>query len=314
MATIVITGGAGFLGSHLCDRFMERGDTVVCIDNLITGSADNVATHIGRPTFHFLKTRAEDVEKVPVDKVDAVLHFGSLASPEHYLKHPLETLSVGSEGTRRMLELARQHQARFLLASTSEVYGDPEVHPQQESYWGNVNPNGLRSCYDESKRYAEALTMAYHRQHGVASRIVRIFNTYGPRMVAGDGRVIPNFIMQALHHKPLTVYGEGHQTRSFCYYRDLIDGILALLERGPVDPVNIGNPEEYTMLQLAEVIKELTDSTSSIEHRPLPADDPKRRCPDISRARELLGWQPKVPLREGLLDTIAWFRQGAMTR
>ncbi|HEY3999971.1 MAG TPA: UDP-glucuronic acid decarboxylase family protein [Candidatus Xenobia bacterium] len=308
---LLISGGAGFLGSHLCDYYHQRGWNVVCVDNLLTGSRANIAHLAGHDRFYFLPMRAEDVhpESVPDphERLDLVLHFASAASPEHYLEWPIETLSVGSDGTRRMLELAQRHRATFVMASTSEIYGDPEVHPQTESYWGHVNSIGPRSCYDEAKRFAEAITMAFHRSHRVDTRIVRIFNTYGPRMQAGDGRVIPNFITQALAGQPITVYGSGEQTRSFCFYQDLVAGIAALAEKGGPEPVNIGNPNEFTMLELARLVIEMTESASTLEFCPLPQDDPRRRRPDITRAKQLLGWEPRISLREGLQPTIAWF-------
>lgn len=312
MSRVLISGGAGFLGSHFCDRYLRLGYEVVCLDNLLSGTVENIRHLQGNPLFTFLQADVEALASLLLHKAghrfEHVLHLASVASPELYLKHPLKTLSSGAEGTRAMLEVARKDSAVFLLASTSEVYGDPTVHPQPESYWGNVNSIGPRSVYDESKRFAEALTMAYHRTFGVDTRIVRIFNTYGPRMKAGDGRVIPNFINQALNGQPLTIYGNGEQTRSFCFYEDLLDGIIALIEKGNEMPVNIGNPDEYTMLELAEVVIQETGSTSRLVHAPLPQDDPKRRRPDISAARERLGWQPRVPLREGLAQTIQWFK------
>lgn len=311
MAKVLISGGAGFIGSHLCDHFVTRGFEVVCVDNLISGTRENLRHLLPSPLFTFLPMGAEDVrsESLPKPKgrIDYVLHFGCPASPEYYQQFPLETLSAGAEATRAMLEVARKHNSVFLLASTSEVYGDPLEHPQREGYWGNVNSIGPRSMYDESKRFAEALTMAYRRRHQVDTRIVRIFNTYGPRMQAGDGRVIPNFITQAVAGRPITVYGDGSQTRSFCFYTDLVRGLIALLEKGDDMPVNLGNPHEYTMIELAEHVIELTRSKSAISHQPLPQDDPKRRKPDIARARTLLGWEPQVSLEDGLAATIEWF-------
>jgi dTDP-glucose 4,6-dehydratase len=303
----VISGAAGFIGSHLCDRLLGEGHTVTALDNLLTGSLANVAHLTGHPGF---RLRICDViEPVEVEgPVDAVLHLASPASPVHYLRHPIETLLAGSAGTRNMLELARRKGARFLLASTSECYGDPLEHPQVETYWGNVNPIGLRSCYDESKRYAEALTMAYHREYGLATSIARIFNTYGPRMHAADGRLAPTFINQALRQEPLTVNGDGSQTRSLCYIDDLVEGLRRLIDAGESYPVNLGNPNEITVLEFARLVLRLTGSRSPIQFRSLPADDPKRRCPDISKARRLLGWEPKIALEEGLVRTVEYFR------
>ncbi len=307
MARVVITGGAGFLGSHLCEHLLARGDDVVCIDNLVTGDRDNIVPFLDNPAFRFVE---HDIsEPFDVDgPVDAVLNFASPASPPDYLALPIETLKVGSLGVTHALEIARTKNARFLTASTSEVYGDPHVHPQTESYWGNVNPIGPRSVYDESKRFAEAMTMAYHRTFGVDTRLVRIFNTYGPRMRAGDGRVVSNFIVQALRGVPITIYGEGAQTRSFCYVDDEVRGFLALLDTdGLHDPVNIGNPNEFTILELAKIVLEVVNSSSELVYEPLPQDDPTQRRPDISRARELLGWEPTVQLREGVERTAAHF-------
>ncbi len=304
---VVITGGAGFLGSHLTDRFLADGHDVVGIDNFVTGSADNVAHLSGRRDYQLV--RHDVSEPMAVDgPVDGVLHFASPASPIDYLELPIETLKAGSYGSHNSLELARDKGARFFLASTSEVYGDPLVHPQPESYWGHVNSVGPRSVYDEAKRYAEAVTMAYHRTLGVDTRIVRIFNTYGPRMRPRDGRVVSNFIVQALQHEPLTVYGDGNQTRSFCYVSDLIEGIYRLFHSTRIEPTNIGNPVEFTMLELAERVLALTGSASAVEHRPLPDDDPKQRQPDITIARDVLGWEPQVPLAEGLVRTTEYFR------
>ena len=302
---IVVTGGAGFLGSHLCDRLVEHGHEVVCVDNCVTGSTANVDHLMSHGGFTFL---GHDVSKpVSVDgPVDAVLHFASPASPRDYLELPIQTLKVGSLGTHNCLGLAKAKDARFLLASTSEVYGDPQVHPQTESYWGHVNPIGPRGVYDEAKRFAEAITMAYHRSHGVDVRIVRIFNTYGPRMRPSDGRVVSNFLVQALQGKPLTVYGDGTQTRSFCYVDDEVAGILALLESDHVGPVNIGNPNEFTVSELAEMIIDITGSSSEIVHEALPVDDPTQRRPDIGLARSVLGWEPDVPIREGLARTVSY--------
>lgn len=306
-ARAVVTGGAGFLGSHLCERLLAEGIDVLCIDNLLTGSVTNVEHLFGRPGFVFERYDVTNHIHVP-GRVDFVLHFASPASPIDYLELPIQTLKVGSLGTHKALGLAKAKGARFLLASTSEVYGDPLIHPQPEGYWGNVNPVGPRGVYDEAKRFAEAMTMAYQRYHGVNTRIVRIFNTYGPRMRARDGRVVPAFIGQALDGEPLTVFGDGSQTRSFCYVDDLIEGIIRLLFSEITDPVNIGNPAEMTVLQFAREIKRLTGSNAEIEFRPLPVDDPKVRQPDISLARTRLGWAPRVPLEVGLARTIDYFR------
>ncbi len=305
---VVVTGAAGFLGSHLCDRLIERGDEVVAVDNLLTGRLDNLAHLFGRPEFTFLHHNVSSYVHVP-GPVDAVLHFASPASPKDYLELPIQTLKVGSLGTHNLLGLAKEKGARFLLASTSEVYGDPEVHPQPEHYWGHVNPVGPRGVYDEAKRFAEALTMAYHRSHGVEVRIARIFNTFGPRLRPADGRVVSNFLVQAQAGKPLTVYGDGSQTRSFCYVDDEVAGLLALLASDHVGPVNIGNPDEFTVAELARLVLEVTGSSSEIVHEPLPVDDPTRRRPDISLARRVLGWEPRVPLREGLAHTASWLRE-----
>ena len=303
----VVTGGAGFLGSHLCDHLLGRGIAVVAIDNLLTGSLDNIAHLSGNPAFSF--QRQDVTEYLDVEgPVDAVLHFASPASPIDYALLPIETIKVGTLGTHRALGLALAKGARFLLASTSEVYGDPEVHPQPETYWGHVNPVGPRSIYDEAKRAAEAFTMAYHNHHGLDTRIVRIFNTYGPRMRRHDGRAVPAFVTQALAGEPITVFGEGSQTRSLCYVDDLIDGIHRLLASDHPLPVNIGNPSEITMLELARMVRELCGSTSEIVFEPLPVDDPRRRRPDITLARKLLAWEPRVPLEDGLARTIAWWR------
>jgi dTDP-glucose 4,6-dehydratase len=302
MATCLVTGGAGFLGSHLCDELLRRGHRVICVDNLETGSLANIE-HIRVPEFVHLNVDIIDPYYVD-EPVDFVYHLASPASPIDYARLPLHTLKVGSYGTHHTLGLAKLKRARFLLASTSEVYGDPEVHPQPETYWGNVNPIGPRGVYDEAKRYAEALTTAYHRQQGVDTAIVRIFNTYGPRMRPNDGRAIPTFLRQALQDRPLTVFGDGSQTRSFCFVEDEIRGLIALAESGHHLPVNIGNPEEYTLLELAESVIEVTESRSEIVHEALPIDDPQVRQPDISLAREILGWEPAVGLREGLKRTI----------
>jgi dTDP-glucose 4,6-dehydratase len=329
---ILITGGAGFLGSHLCEVLVHRGHEVVCMDNFITGSPGNISHLLGHERFSFLKYNVCDYLHVE-GPLDAVLHFASPASPQDYLELPIATLKVGALGTHKALGLAKAKEARFLLASTSEVYGDPLVNPQPESYWGNVNPISPRGVYDEAKRFAEAMTMAYHRYHGLDTRIVRIFNTFGPRMRPNDGRVVSNLIVQALMGKPLTIFGDGAQTRSFCYVDDLIGGITALLmvesnrtvaqrtdragflnrqtELGPEsihDPVNIGNPRELTVGAIAKLVLQLTGSRSAVEHRPLPVDDPKVRRPDIRRAKALLGWEPKVELEDGLTKTIEYFR------
>ncbi len=309
-ARAVVTGGAGFLGSHLCERLLAEGMEVVCIDNLLTGSISNVEHLFGTEGFTFIKYDVTNYIHVPGD-VDFVLHFASPASPIDYLELPIQTLKVGSLGTHKALGLAKAKGARFLLASTSEVYGDPLVHPQPETYWGNVNPVGPRGVYDEAKRFAEAMTMAYHRYHHLETRIVRIFNTYGPRMRRNDGRVVPAFICQALAGEPLTVFGDGSQTRSFCYVDDLIEGVVRVLFSEITDPVNLGNPQEMTVLEFAKIIKELTGSSSPVEFCPLPEDDPKVRQPDITKARVYLGWEPRVPLRVGLLRTIEYFRETA---
>ncbi|MFL5382955.1 MAG: UDP-glucuronic acid decarboxylase family protein [Longimicrobiaceae bacterium] len=304
---ILITGAAGFLGSHLCDRFLREGHSVIGMDNLSTGHPDNIAHLMGRPDFLFVQhdvTNFIYVEGV----LDGVLHFASPASPVDYLEKPIPTLKVGSLGTHKALGLAKAKGARFLLASTSEVYGDPQVHPQPEGYWGHVNPVGPRGVYDEAKRFAEALTMAYHRFHGVETRIVRIFNTYGPRMRPGDGRVVSNFIVQALRGEPLSIYGEGKQTRSFCYVDDLVEGIYRLFLSDRAEPTNLGNPNEFTVRELAEEVLRQTGSASALEFRPLPEDDPQVRRPDIGVARAVLGWEPAVPLVEGLRRTIPHFR------
>ena len=308
MARVVLTGGAGFVGSHLCDALLARGDEVVAIDNFCTGRKANVAHLDGHDGFRLLEADVSAGLPDVGGPVDAVLHFASPASPKDYLALPVETLLVGSAGTQAALELARTHGARFMIASTSEVYGDPLVHPQPEGYWGNVNSVGPRSCYDEAKRYAEAATMAYHRAHGVDVRVLRIFNTYGPRMQVDDGRVVSNFLTQALRGVPLTIYGDGTQTRSFCYVADEVAGILALLDGPLIGPVNIGNPGEFTMLELATLVLELTGSSSPLVHEPLPTDDPKQRRPDIGVARDTLGWEPTISLREGLERSIPYFR------
>ena len=304
---VVVTGGAGFLGSHLCDAILARGDSAVCVDNLATGRPDNVAHLMGSPGFTFVEADVSLALDVP-GPVDAVAHLASPASPPEYLRLPLETLAVGSRGTENALRLAHQHGARFVLASTSEVYGDPAVHPQSEDYWGNVNPVGPRSVYDEAKRFAEALTRAYQDTKGVNAGIIRIFNTYGPRMNAQDGRIVTNFITQALNGDPLTIYGDGSQTRSFCYVDDLIRGIVGMIDSAEAGPVNLGNPEEFTVTEFARLVLRLTGSDSPVEHLPLPVDDPTRRCPVITRASQALGWQPQVRVEDGIRRTIEWFR------
>jgi dTDP-glucose 4,6-dehydratase len=304
---VLVTGAAGFLGSHLSDRFLSEGYSVVGVDNFLTGHSQNLA-HLGDdPRFEFIE--ADVSERIPdVGPVDGVLHLASPASPVDYLAYPVSTMKVGSFGTFNALELARRHGARFFLASTSEVYGDPLEHPQVESYWGHVNPVGPRSVYDEAKRFSEALTMSYHREFGLETRIVRIFNTYGPRMRPRDGRVVTNFIVQALNGEPITVYGDGTQTRSFCYVSDEIEGLFRLFERGDHHPTNIGNPREHTMLELATIVVELTGTSSPVVFEALPQDDPRQRCPNITRARELLGWEPRVDVRDGIALTIDYFR------
>lgn len=308
MPRILITGGAGFLGSHLCDKFIGKGYDVICMDNLITGSTDNIAHLIGNEHFRFI--HHDVTEYMYIDgELDAILHFASPASPVDYLRYPIQTLKVGSLGTHKALGLAKAKKARFLLASTSEVYGDPLTHPQEESYWGNVNPVGIRGVYDEAKRFAEAMTMAYHRYHGLETRIVRIFNTYGPRMRIEDGRAIPAFMSQALRGEDLTVFGDGSQTRSVCYVDDLVEGIYRLLLSDESDPVNIGNPDELSMLDLAKEILEISGSMSKISYKDLPQDDPKVRQPDITRARAILKWEPNVQRREGLVKTLGYFKE-----
>ena len=311
---VLITGGAGFLGSHLSDRFVAEGHTVIAMDNLITGSAQNIAHLFGHDRFRFMKHDVTDY--IHVDgPLDAVLHFASPASPVDYLELPIQTLKVGALGTHKALGLAKEKNARFLLASTSEVYGDPQIHPQPESYYGHVNPIGPRGVYDEAKRFAEAMTMAYHRSHGVQTRIVRIFNTYGPRMRLRDGRVVPNFIQQALRHEPITVYGDGSQTRSFQYVSDLVEGVYRLLHSDYTDPVNIGNPQERTILQFAEVINTLTGNPGGVITQDMRTqDDPQVRQPDITRAGQVLNWSPQVSLHDGLTHTIPWFREELIKR
>lgn len=303
---VLVTGGAGFIGSHLCTALISRGDTVTCLDNLSTGSAKNIRHLVDRPEFEFI--RADVTMRVTAsDPVDVVAHLASPASPPQYMRRPLETLAAGSSGTENALRLAHDHGARFLLASTSEVYGDPTVHPQPEEYWGNVNPIGPRSIYDEAKRFAEALTYAYGRKHALNIGITRIFNTYGPGMADADGRIVSNFITQALKGQPLTVYGNGTQTRSFCYVDDLVRGIVAMIDSDVSGPVNLGNPEELTVLDLAQLVLKITESASTVCYRPLPLDDPTRRCPVIERARDLLDWGPEIGIVEGLGRTVNWF-------
>ena len=304
---VLMTGAAGFLGSHLAERFLSEGHEVIGVDNFITGSRQNAELLYGYDGFRLIERDVSQPLYIPED-IDGVLHFASPASPVDYLELPIQTLKVGSLGTHNTLGLAMAKGARYLLASTSEVYGDPQVHPQPESYWGHVNPIGVRGVYDEAKRFAEAMTMAYHRYHGVQTRIVRIFNTYGPRMRPGDGRVVSNFIVQALRGDPISIYGDGSQTRSFCYVEDEVDGIYRLFHSDHAEPVNIGNPKEFTIRELADVILEETGSASSLETLPLPADDPKVRQPDITAARRLLGWEPRVDLREGIRKTLPYFR------
>jgi len=310
---ILVTGGAGFLGSHLCDRLLGDGHDVVAMDNLITGSLNNIAHLSGNPHFSFVHHNVTEFVSLE-GPLDFVLHFASPASPVDYLKYPIQTLKVGSLGTHNALGLAKAKGAGLLLASTSEVYGDPAVHPQTEDYWGNVNPIGPRGVYDEAKRFAEAITMAYHRHHGVATRIARLFNTYGPRMRLNDGRVVPSLIDQALRGAPMTVFGNGSQTRSFCYVSDTVDGILRLMASNECDPVNIGNPVEMSILEFAHAIRQITGSRSEITFLPLPTDDPKVRRPDIRRARELLGWEPVVPFDQGIAATIAYFQEVSCPR
>ncbi len=305
---VVVTGGAGFIGSHLCDRLIAEGFSVICLDNFITGDIKNIKHLLKDKNFRLIEHNVTKYISIK-EKVDYVMHFASPASPEDYLKFPIQTLKVGSLGTHNALGLAKEKKARFLLASTSEVYGDPLIHPQPETYWGNVNPVGVRGCYDEAKRFAEAITMAYHRVHKIDTRIIRIFNTYGPRMRMNDGRVVPNFIYQALNGKPITVYGKGTQTRSFCYVDDLVEGIFRLMHSRINEPVNLGNPNEFTVLELARLVIKLTGIKPKIIFKPLPQDDPKKRKPDITKAKKLLKWLPKVELREGLEKTIEWFRK-----
>ncbi len=304
----VVAGGAGFVGSWLCEALLDRGDEVWCVDNLLTGSLDNVEHLASRPGFRFLERDVTD--RLDVDgRMDLVMHLASPASPRHYLEHPVETLRVGSAGTLALLDLAHRHGARFVLASTSEVYGDPDEHPQREEYWGHVNPLGPRSVYDEAKRFAEAATAAYRRTHGVDTGIVRIFNTYGPRMSLDDGRAIPQFVSQALRGDPLTVAGDGRQTRSLCFVTDTVAGLVAMAGSDHPGPVNIGNPDEVTMLELARRVADACGSSSAVQHVGLPQDDPRRRCPDVTRAREVLAWEPVVAQEEGLARTVAWFAE-----
>jgi len=307
MARVLVTGGAGFIGSHLCERFIAEGNEVICVDNLLTGDRDNIAHLFASPRFTFLEQDITTYIYVS-GPLDAILHFASPASPVDYLELPIQTLKVGSLGTHKALGLAREKKARILVASTSEVYGDPLIHPQKETYWGNVNPIGPRGVYDEAKRFLEAMTMAYMRTHGVETRIARIFNTYGPRMRMRDGRVVPNFICQALRNEPLTVYGDGSQTRSFCFVDDLVEGLVRLLWSDEKEPTNLGNPAEMTIMDFAVRIRALCGSRSEIVHKPLPVDDPKVRQPDISKAKRVLGWEPRMTLDDGLRPTIEWFR------
>lgn len=309
MKKVLVTGAAGFIGSHLCDRLVNEGFFVIGIDSFLTGTPENIAHLFGKKNFRLIEYDVTNYVYVK-ENIDIILHFACPASPVDYLKHPIHTLKVDSLGTLHTLGLAKEKRARYVFASTSEVYGDPEVHPQPESYWGNVNPIGPRSVYDEAKRFSEALTMAYMREHGLDVRIVRIFNTYGPRMRINDGRVVPNFIVQALKGEPLTVYGDGTQTRSFCYIEDLVEGIYRVAVRPDLkgEVFNLGNPEEYRIIDFAKIIKELLNSPSEIIFKSLPADDPKRRCPDITKAKKILEWEPKISLREGLAKTIEWFR------
>jgi len=304
---VLITGGAGCIGSHLCDYLIKKGYSVICMDNMITGDKKNVTHLMHNPNFEFIRHNVTRYIEIP-GRIDYVLHFASPASPVDYLMYPIQTLKVGSLGTHNALGVAKAHGSVFLLASTSEVYGDPEIHPQKEEYWGNVNCVGPRGVYDEAKRFAEALSMAYRNVHGVDVKIARIFNTYGPRMRLNDGRAIPNFITQALRNKPITVYGKGNQTRSFCYISDMVEGLYRLMKSKANEPVNLGNPHEMTVLEMAKKIKELTGSRSKIVHKPLPIDDPKVRQPDITKAKNLLKWKPKVKLQDGLKDTIDYFK------
>jgi len=309
MKKVLITGAAGFIGSHLCDRFIKEGFYVIGLDSFLTGSPDNIAHLIGNERFKFIKYDVTNFIYIP-DEIDIILHFACPASPVDYLNHPIHTMKVDSLGTINTLGLAKTKKARYIFASTSEVYGDPKVHPQPETYWGNVNPIGIRSVYDEAKRFSEALTMAYYRKHHLDTRIVRIFNTYGARMRMNDGRVVPNFITQALKNEPITVYGEGTQTRSFCYIDDLVEGIfrIATIDKLNGEVINLGNPEEYKIIDFAQIIKELTNSKSLIVFKPLPQDDPKQRKPDITKTKKILKWKPNLELKEGLKKTIIWFK------
>lgn len=304
----VVTGGAGFIGSHLCEKLISKGYKVFCIDNLITGTLENIEGLFKEKNFIFIEQDVTNYLHIPKN-VDLVFHFASPASPEDYLKYPIQTLKVGALGTHKTLGLALAKKATYILASTSEVYGDPLINPQPEEYWGNVNPIGPRGVYDEAKRFAEAMTMAYHRYHNLDIRIIRIFNTYGPRMRLEDGRVVPNFLCQALKGENLTVYGEGKQTRSFCFIDDLIDGIMLVVEKGKAEPINLGNPEEMTILEFGKIVKELIPKAGDFVFKALPKDDPKQRRPDIRKAKELLGWKPKIPLKEGLIKTIPYFEK-----
>jgi len=308
MIKTLITGGAGFIGSHLCDYYLAKGHKVICVDNLLTGSLDNIAHLFENENFKFIKHNITEFIYV-ADNIDNILHFASPASPVDFQKYPIQILKVGALGTYNALGLAKAKNSKFLFASSSECYGDPQIHPQKEDYWGHVNPVGIRSVYDEAKRFGEAITMAYHRHHGMETRIVRIFNTYGPRMRLDDGRVLPNFIKQALNNEELTVFGDGEQTRSFCYVNDLVQGIDKLLESSEIYPVNLGNPNEITILEFAQNILDLTNSKSKIAFHPLPSDDPKRRQPDISKANNTLNWSPKISLDQGLKITIDYFKK-----
>jgi len=305
---ILVTGGAGFIGSHLCEYLLNKKHNVICVDNLLTGKMENIEHLLGSKQFEFIKLDVTNYIHIP-GKLDAVMHFASPASPIDYQKYPIPTLKVGALGTHKALGLAKEKKAIFMIASTSEVYGDPLVNPQTESYWGNVNPIGPRGVYDEAKRFAEAMTMAYHRYHKLQVRIVRIFNTYGPRMRKDDGRAVPTFITQALKNKPITMFGNGKQTRSFCYISDMVEGLYRLLLSNKNEPVNIGNPREITLNELAKIIIKITNSKSKVVHRPLPVDDPKVRRPDITRAKKFLHWTPKVSLEDGLTKTISWFKK-----
>ncbi|MDD5120385.1 MAG: SDR family oxidoreductase [Candidatus Omnitrophica bacterium] len=306
--TVLITGGAGFIGSHLCQKLLEKGYSVICIDNFITGNLENIKPFLKDKNFRLENRNVSCYIDIP-GKIEYVLHGASLASPNDYLNFPIQTLKVGSLGTHNALGLAKKKKAVFMLFSTSEVYGDPSIHPQKETYWGNVNPVGVRGCYDESKRFAEAITMSYHRVHKMDTKIARIFNTYGPKMRQNDGRVVPNLIVQALKNKPLTVYGKGQQTRSFCYIEDMVDGLLRLMLCRENNPVNLGNPSEFTIMQLVKLVLNLSGSKSKVLFKKLPQDDPKRRRPDIGKAKKILSWNPKVPLTEGLRRTISWFKE-----